>query len=122
MGKIRIKNMQFYTYNGALPEERVLGQKIEIDATLKLSLTAAGQSDDLNQTVSYAEVYEVIKAYVESHSFDLIEALTYGVLDELETHFSEKVKSVKLQVRKYHVPIPGIFDHIEIEMKRDFHS
>lgn len=118
MGKIRINNMKFYTYNGALSEERVLGQPIEIDLTLVLPLEDAGRSDDLQQTVSYADVYEVIKNYIAKHSFNLIEALAYGILDTLEAHYQPALDKIVIKIRKYHVPIDGIFDNIEIEMER----
>ena len=41
-----------------LPEERRLGQKFTVDLALSLDLRAAGRSDQLEQTVSYADVYQ----------------------------------------------------------------
>ena len=40
------------------PQERALGQKFVVDATLALDLREAGRSDDLAHTVNYAAVYE----------------------------------------------------------------
>lgn len=42
----------------AFPQERRLGQKFVVDATLETSLQKAGCSDDLNDTINYAAVYE----------------------------------------------------------------
>lgn len=39
-------------------QERVLGQKFEVDAVLSMDLRQAGETDDLQHTVSYASVYE----------------------------------------------------------------
>lgn len=118
MGKIRINNMKVYTYNGALKEERVLGQTLEIDIELTLPLEKAGQSDDLNQTISYAEVYDKVTAYCTNHSFALIEALAAGIIECLVSGYRDVLQHVRIRIRKYHVPIAGFFDNVEIEMER----
>lgn len=120
MDKIRIANLKFYTYNGVLPEEKKLGQQIALDICLTLPLAVAGKSDDVNDTVSYAEVTALVTEFVGSHSFDLMEALVSGVLDVIEARFSRQVVKATVKVRKYSVPMPGNFDHIEIEMEREF--
>lgn len=55
LGKIRINNMKFYTKNGVLPEERILGQQLEVDVELRLSLDQAGKTDDVNDTVLWCD-------------------------------------------------------------------
>ncbi|MGY0354322.1 dihydroneopterin aldolase [Enterococcus avium] len=119
MGRISINNMRFYTYNGALDEERVLGQTLEIDLTLSLSLEKAANSDNLEDTINYSEVYEVIKKFVQGHSYKLIESLANGIIERLFIQYLEVVKKIEIRVRKYHVPIDGILDNIEIEMERE---
>jgi FolB domain-containing protein len=61
LGKIRINNMKFYTFNGVLEEEQVLGQNIEIDIQLETPFDASSAEDDLEKTINYAEVYSLIK-------------------------------------------------------------
>lgn len=118
MGKIRIHNLKYYTKNGVLEEERKLGQQIELDVELTLPLESAGKSDDVNKTVSYAEINDLISSHVSSHSYDLIEGLAYSILDKIETHYKEKLTHILIRIRKYSVPMPGVFDNIEIEMER----
>lgn len=118
MDKIRIQNLRFFTYNGVLKEERVLGQAIAMDLELTLPLAKAGKSDAVEDTISYAEVTEKVSAFVQTTSFNLMEGLASGVLDLLEANFSDKLVAAKVKVRKLSVPMPGIYDHIEIEMER----
>lgn len=120
MDKIRIKNLRFYTYNGVLPEEKKLGQQIALDIEMQTSLKKAGQSDDVADTVSYAEVTEKVSELVQSKSFDLMEALVSAILDVIEENFGGQLTKAIVKVRKYSVPMPGNFDHIEIEMEREF--
>jgi dihydroneopterin aldolase len=120
MSTIRINNLKFYTKNGVLPEERVLGQQLEVDVELTLPLDKAGKSDDVKDTVSYAEINDLIALHLEEHSYDLIEAVISGLLDEIEAGFADKLDAALIRIRKYSVPMPGIFDNIEIEMEREF--
>ncbi|MGX7417222.1 dihydroneopterin aldolase [Carnobacterium gallinarum] len=120
MDKIRINNLKFYTHNGVLKEEKRLGQQLEIDIELQLSLRKAGETDDVSQTVNYAEVNEKIAQHTSHYSYDLIEGLASGILDDLESTYSKQLKKIIIRVRKYSVPMPSIFDNIEIEMEREF--
>lgn len=120
MGKIRIQNLRFFTYNGVLPEERKLGQPIAVDLELILPLSDAGKSDDLTQTVSYAEVTEKVSALIEEKTFLLMESVAYNILELLEENYGKILRGAKVKVRKLSVPMSGIYDHIEIEMDREW--
>lgn len=120
MDKIRINNLKFYTKNGVLKEERILGQQLELDVELEVSLAKAGKTDDVNDTINYALVNELITKRVNTSSFDLMEGLLSAIFDDLAESFSDKLQAATLRVRKYSVPMAGIFDNIEIEMQRRF--
>ena len=79
MDKIILNNLGFYGYHGVLSEEKSLGQKFFIDVELLLDTKKAGKSDDMNQSVSYADVYDVIKDITENKKFNLIEALAENI-------------------------------------------
>ena len=67
--------MEFYGYHGVNPEEKVQGQKFIIDVDINCNLSLPGQTDDLNDTVNYSNIYKLIKNIVEGPSFDLIESV-----------------------------------------------
>lgn len=120
MDKIRINNIKFWTYNGVLSEEQKLGQPIAIDLELRLDLSISGKSDDLTQTVNYAEVFQMIMELVKSRNFQLIEALAHTILDEIGQRWQEQLHSALICVHKHYVPMPGIFDDVEIEMEKEY--
>ncbi|MFK4566635.1 dihydroneopterin aldolase [Enterococcus sp. UD-01] len=120
MGKIRINNMKFYTKNGVLPQERILGQQLEVDVELRLPLETAGKTDNVEDTVSYALVNDQIAQRLSNHSYNLIEAVASAILDDIEAAHGAVLESALVRVRKYSVPMPGIFDNVEIEMERAF--
>lgn len=75
MDKIYLNELVFYGYHGVLAEETKLGQTFRVSLILGLSTKKAGISDSVDDTVSYAEVYETVKEIVEGTPFKLIEAL-----------------------------------------------
>jgi dihydroneopterin aldolase len=115
VGKIRINNMSFHTYNGVFAEEKKLGQRLEIDAELTYPIEQKVKNDDLNETISYADVYESIKKFVRENNYDLIESVANNLLNTLLESYPS-LQAVTLKIRKYGVPINGIFDNIEIEV------
>lgn len=117
MDKIIMKNMVFYGYHGVLEEEKLLGQKFHIDAELALDLKPAGESDDLNHTVSYAMVYETIESIATKEKFDLLEALAHKICGEILLSF-ERIETVLLKIKKPSAPVAGNFDYFAVEIKR----
>lgn len=76
MDKIYVTGMQFYGYHGVFPEENVLGQRFEVDLTVSLNLKAAGETDRLEDSVNYGELYTICKEIVEGPKpYKLVEAV-----------------------------------------------
>ncbi len=107
--------MSFHTYNGVFPEEKRLGQRLEIDVELTYPIEQQVKTDNLNETVSYADIYETIESFVLNHNYNLIESLANNLLTTLLANYLS-ISDITLKVRKYSVPIAGIFDNIEIEV------
>ena len=117
LDRIRLRGMRFYGYHGALPAERELGQRFEVDVELGLDLRPAGQSDDLARTVSYAEVYDLVRAVVEGSPHALLESIAEQAAARILGRFAT-VEEVRVLVRKPEAPIPGILEAAEVEIIR----
>lgn len=59
---------------GDCPEERAREQRLVVDVSLALDLSAAGASDALSDTVDYAALAERIRAGLKRASFHMIES------------------------------------------------
>lgn len=116
LDSIHLHNMIFFGYHGALAAEQQMGQRFMLDATLYRELQTAGNSDDLQDTVNYAEVYAVIKELVEKRRFNLLESLAEAIAQRILTDFS--VEKVEIAIRKPSAPVAGIFDYVEIMIAR----
>ncbi|MGV3463944.1 MAG: dihydroneopterin aldolase [Heyndrickxia sp.] len=117
MDKIYLNELEFYGYHGVLAEENRLGQRFRVSLVLELDLSRAGKSDDLNDTVSYAEVYEICKDIVEGKPYRLLEA----VADKIATSILEchpLIARTTVKVIKPDPPIPGHYQSVAVEITR----
>ncbi|MBK5246819.1 MAG: dihydroneopterin aldolase [Peptostreptococcaceae bacterium] len=117
MDKIIMKNMGFYGYHGVLEAEKILGQKFFIDAILFLPLKKAGETDNLNFSVNYGAVYEIIKEIVINQRFNLLEGLAEHICQEIFSSFPV-IEKIILTVKKPEAPVEGIFDYFGVEIER----
>lgn len=117
MDKIIMANMGFYGYHGVLEEEKKLGQKFFVDVELYLDLKKAGESDDLNDTVSYAEIYDMICKIFKNKKMNLIEAVAEIICTQiLDTY--PIIHEAMVRVKKPEAPVEGIYDYFGVEMRR----
>jgi dihydroneopterin aldolase len=115
--RIRLRGLRFYGYHGAIAAEREIGQRFIIDLEMSLDLCPAGTSDDLQHTVSYAEVYDEVRAIVEGPPCNLLEAVAERIAARvLEDH--RIVEEVRVCVKKPEVPLRGILEAAEVEIVR----
>jgi dihydroneopterin aldolase len=117
--EILLEGMRFYAYHGVNPEERVSGQRFTVDVTMAVDLRAAGESDDLEATVSYSAVYKTVRRIVEGEPRNLIEAVAEAVAAAILVEFPP-VTRVTVTVRKPEAPLRGSFlDAAGVRIIRD---
>ncbi len=90
--------------HGALPEEQTRAQPFEVDLDVHTDLRAAGQSDDLAQTVDYGTLAAAAAAIVTGESYALIERVAERIAEAVLA--SAGVASVTVTVRKLRPPVP----------------
>ena len=116
MDKIFFSGMSFYGFHGVYGAEAELGQRFMVDLELSIDLSRAGASDDLHDTVNYAEVFTCVQKVVEGERYNLVERLTTEVAQQLLTQFP--LVEVKVKVTKPNPPIKGHYEGVAIEMIR----
>ena len=107
--EIILKDIHFFAYHGLLPQEAVVGNDFIVNLTLSVDITRAIQTDDVNDTVNYADVYQVVKAEMQQRS-NLLEHVAGRIAHRL-LHDFPSITSVDIQVEKLNPP-----------MKADIHS
>lgn len=109
--------MEFYGYHGVFPEETALGQRFIVDLAVFCDLRKAGESDNLNDSINYAELFTICKQVVEGNPFKLIEAVAETIATNILSAYPP-VKECIVKVIKPDPPIPGHYQHVAIEIKR----
>lgn len=117
MDKIYVNGMQFYGYHGVLPEENTLGQRFIVDLIAETDLKKAGDTDKLEHSVNYAELFSVCQMVVEGKPYQLIEAVAEQIAQEILRRFA-KIAAVTVKVTKPDPPIPGHYQSVAVEIKR----
>ena len=117
MDRIFLRGMRFMACHGVLPHEREVPQPFEVDVEMGLDLRAAGESDDLDDTVHYAEVYDVVSTVLTVTRKYLIEALAEEIADDLLRDF-DALRWVRVTVHKPAAPIDGIFSDVGVTILR----
>ncbi|WP_277673969.1 dihydroneopterin aldolase [Piscibacillus halophilus] len=118
MDKILLNRMMFYGYHGLFPEENKLGQRFTVDVELMADLRQAGQTDDMNDSMDYGQVYQVIQRVVEGEAKNLIETVAEKIAQSLFNAFN-KLEAVKVHIDKPGPPIPGYYESAGVEIYRE---
>jgi 7,8-dihydroneopterin aldolase/epimerase/oxygenase len=117
MDKIYVNKMEFYGYHGVFPEENRLGQRFIVDLVVSLDLKNAGETDDLEHSVNYGELYGICKEIVEGKPFKLIEAVAEAIAKKVFEK-SGLILEVTVKVIKPDPPIPGHYQSVAVEITR----
>ena len=103
---IKLEGMVFYGLHGVDPAEKALGQRFTVDVALQRNLRKPGRSDDLHDTINYAQVYRIARQVMEGPSKNLIEALAEEIAQRIAESCPE-IETIRVRVRKPEVPIKG---------------
>lgn len=103
--QIELKEMKFYAYHGVMEQERKVGNQFTVDLRLTAPLENALESDELEDTINYATVYEVVKEEMEIPSL-LIERVAGRILGSLKSRFPQ-LTGVELKLSKLNPPFGG---------------
>ncbi|MBB2986234.1 2-amino-4-hydroxy-6-hydroxymethyldihydropteridine diphosphokinase [Terracoccus luteus] len=115
--RILLEGVSAYGYHGVLADEKRDGQTFVVDVLIHLDAATAGRSDDLHDTVSYAEVAGQVVARITGPSFDLIERLAEVVADDVLDH--ALVDAVEVVVHKPQAPVGHPFTDVQVRVVRE---
>ena len=89
---------------GALPEEQVRAQPLEVDLDVHVDLGPAGSSDALEDTVDYGALCGIVERVITTERFALLERLAERLAEQVLV--DERVARVEVAVRKLRPPVP----------------
>lgn len=107
--------MKFHAYHGVLPQERVIGTDFMVNLQIEADLNKATVSDNVRDTINYAEVYDIVKEEITVPS-DLIEHVAGRIYTRLKEHFIQ-ITDLEVRVAKLNPPMEGEIEKAEIVVR-----
>jgi 7,8-dihydroneopterin aldolase/epimerase/oxygenase len=112
MGLISLEGMEFFAYHGHFDEEQRIGNKYSIDVSLEADLRGAAESDRLQDTINYGDIYKMVSLVMQK-KHRLLEHVGHDIISNIQEAFP-LVKHVKVSVSKYNPPIGGVCERARI--------
>jgi 7,8-dihydroneopterin aldolase/epimerase/oxygenase len=116
MGKIILKNIRTFSYHGCLVEESKIGSNYRVDLEVKTNLRHSAITDDLNDTVDYVALNQIVVQQMAIRE-NLLETVAHKIIRRAMTELSA-VKKIKVVVTKLNPPIGGDVEGVSIVLKK----
>ncbi len=116
MVEITLEDMQFYAYHGVLEQEQKVGNQFIVSLSLCVEAENSLLSDEVNDTVNYAEVYQVVKDEMSIKS-KLLEHLAGRIVKRLFDEF-DRVQSIRIKVSKPNPPFYAQLKSVSIQLEK----
>jgi len=115
MSLISIEKMEFYAYHGCFDEERKIGTWFNVDLSMEVDTSKAEESDSLEDTVNYQEVYQVVRKEMMISS-KLLENVARRILTAIREAFPA-VSYAWVKVKKMNPPLGGKMESVSVELE-----
>ncbi len=114
---IEITGLSLYTHHGMTDAEREVGQRLVLDLRLDLGESDATVTDDLADTVDYAEVCQLVALIAQQRSHRTLERLCGTIADRLLGDY--ELEGIWVKATKPEPPIPLAVDEVSVEVWRE---
>lgn len=112
MRTIGLEGMRFHALIGFHPEEKILGNEIEVSIYVTVN-TKALSEDRLEETLDYVMVYEKVKMILQEE-MNLLETACNKIQLAVAA-LSDDIMKVRVSVAKIHPAIAGRIEKIFVE-------
>ena len=102
-GYIRLKGVRIHAFHGVMPQERMVGADFIIVLRVGYPLETATASDDVSDTLDYAQLYQLLRREMAIPS-SLLEHVAGRIATAIEKTFPQ-VTSIDLELTKLNPPM-----------------
>jgi len=100
---ITLNDVRFHAFHGVLPQETAVGADFVENLRLGYDISRAMQTDDVGDTLNYAEVYELVKHQMDVPS-KLLEHVAGRIVDAVRKAYPA-ITSIDLELTKLNPPM-----------------
>lgn len=113
---VEIRGLSLYTHHGVEESEREVGQRILIDLRIEVGACDATVTDDVGDTVDYADVCTTVALVAQQRSYRTLERLCSAVADRILDQYD--AEAVWVKICKPEPPIPLPVEDVGVELWR----
>ena len=117
MDRIKITGLRVFAYHGVLDREQEEGQPFVLDLILGVDLEKPCHTDQVEDTINYAEVCDVVRNAMTGCKYRLIERAAQEEASRLLRKY-ENLEEVTVILKKPRAPIPADFEMVAVEITR----
>lgn len=114
MSKILLKDIRIFTNHGCLVEEEKIGSDYLVDLLVEADLGASAHSDDLEDTIDYVSLNNIVKEEMAIRA-RLLETVGYKIIERVLATFPE-VSYSEVTISKMNPPIGGDVKSVSVTM------
>ncbi len=111
---IFMKNVRFHACHGVMPQEQAIGADFLISVRIGYDFSKAINTDDVSDTISYADVYKLIKQEMQVPS-KLLEHVAGRIVNAIKKAFPD-ISSLELSLTKENPPMGADSDGAGVEI------
>ena len=100
---IFLDDVRFHAFHGVMPQERAVGADFTVSLRVEYDFTKAAVSDDLADTISYADLFHVMKREMLIPS-QLLEHVAARIVKAIASKWPQ-VQCVDIRLRKDNPPM-----------------
>lgn len=115
---IELTGMKFFAYHGVGKQELLVGNYYLVDVRYTFWAEAACTSDTIEDTINYADVFELIKNEM-SHPSKLLEHVAARLLQALKLRF-DSILGIRLKVSKLNPPLMGEVQSASVVLEKHY--
>ena len=106
--------MKFYAFHGVLPQENLVGAYYYVDLKLKTDFTHAAETDELEDTVSYADIFTAVQEEMAIPS-KLLEHVCQRIASRIFKEFPS-IETIDISLFKENPPMGACAQRIGVEV------
>lgn len=110
-----IDRMRLYAYHGVMGQESIVGGEYEVSVCVSYNFTNAIETDSLADTISYADICDIVKAEMAIPS-KLVEHVAGRIGKAIIAKFP-LVSKVRVRVTKVNPPMAADCDGAGVEVE-----
>ncbi len=109
---IKLNDMRFFAYHGVLAQETKVGNHYVVNIHIDVDLSLACESDNVDDTINYAEVYNIVKVEMQKPS-KLLEHVAMRIFKSIKADFPQII-NMEVRLKKNNPPILGEVESAEV--------